>query len=125
MTGLDRNQIELMMEWFDEDLLKTIRVDRPMQIRFMFASLGRRLWPSALSGNPRGLCLGHVILIDQSVSEFDKILFHELVHTEQWRDEMASVLEYLESYGERLPQELRKQQAVIADALDAQLAKAS
>ena len=47
------------------------------------------------------------------------------VHTAQWRDEMASVLEYLESYGDRLPEELRRQQKRVADALDAQLAKAS
>jgi hypothetical protein len=38
---------------------------------------------------------------------------------------MASVLEYLESYGERLPEELRKQQTIIAEALDESLAKAS
>ena len=36
----------------------------------------------------------------------------------QWRDEMASVLEYLESYGDRLPEELRRQQKAIADALE-------
>ncbi|HEY5644015.1 MAG TPA: phosphoenolpyruvate carboxykinase (GTP) [Woeseiaceae bacterium] len=36
----------------------------------------------------------------------------------QWRDEMASVLEYLESYGGRLPDALREQQRLIADALD-------
>ena len=47
------------------------------------------------------------------------------VDTEQWRDEMASVLEYLESYGGRLPAELRRQQQVIAAALDKRLAKAS
>ena len=40
------------------------------------------------------------------------------VDADQWRAEMASVLEYLESYGERLPEELRKQQKSIADALD-------
>jgi phosphoenolpyruvate carboxykinase (GTP) len=47
------------------------------------------------------------------------------VDTEQWRAEMASVLEYLESYGDRLPEELKRQQKVIADALDQNLAKAS
>ena len=47
------------------------------------------------------------------------------MHTAPWREEMASVLEYLESYGDRLPEELRRQQKRIADALDAQLAKAS
>jgi len=36
----------------------------------------------------------------------------------QWRDEMTSVLEYLDSYGERLPDALRAQQQLIADALD-------
>jgi phosphoenolpyruvate carboxykinase (GTP) len=36
----------------------------------------------------------------------------------QWRDEMTSVLEYLDSYGERLPDALRAQQRLIADALD-------
>jgi hypothetical protein len=38
---------------------------------------------------------------------------------------MTSVLEYLESYGDRLPDELRHQQKLIADALDEHLAKAS
>ncbi|MCG8368972.1 MAG: phosphoenolpyruvate carboxykinase (GTP), partial [Proteobacteria bacterium] len=47
------------------------------------------------------------------------------VHAAQWREEMASVLEYLESYGDRLPEELRRQQKIIVDALDAQMAKAS
>jgi phosphoenolpyruvate carboxykinase (GTP) len=47
------------------------------------------------------------------------------VDTEQWRDEMASVLEYLESYGDRLPEELKRQQKMIANALDQNLAKAS
>jgi len=47
------------------------------------------------------------------------------VDTQQWRVEMASVLEYLESYGDRLPAELRRQQQVIAAALDKRLAKAS
>jgi len=47
------------------------------------------------------------------------------VDTEQWRAEMASVLEYLESYGDRLPEELKRQQKIIADALDQSLAKAS
>ena len=47
------------------------------------------------------------------------------VETEQWRAELQSVLEYLESYGERLPDELRRQHKIIADALDDQLAKAS
>ena len=47
------------------------------------------------------------------------------VDTEQWRAEMASILEYLETYGERLPEELRRQQKMIADALDETIAKAS
>ncbi|MEJ2256555.1 MAG: phosphoenolpyruvate carboxykinase (GTP) [Woeseiaceae bacterium] len=47
------------------------------------------------------------------------------VDIDQWREEMASVLEYLDTYGDRLPTELRRQQQTIADALDAQLAKAS
>jgi hypothetical protein len=38
---------------------------------------------------------------------------------------MASILEYFEGYGDRLPEELRQQQKIIADALDAQLARAS
>jgi hypothetical protein len=38
---------------------------------------------------------------------------------------MASVLEYLEGYGDRLPEELRRQQKIIADALNEELAKAS
>jgi phosphoenolpyruvate carboxykinase (GTP) len=47
------------------------------------------------------------------------------VDTEQWQAEMTGVLEYLESYGDRLPEELKRQQKMIADALDASLAKAS
>ena len=47
------------------------------------------------------------------------------IDTEEWRAEMASILEYLEGYGDRLPEELRRQQKAIADALDDSLAKAS
>jgi phosphoenolpyruvate carboxykinase (GTP) len=47
------------------------------------------------------------------------------IDTEEWRAEMASILEYLEGYGDRLPEELRRQQKAIADALDESLAKAS
>jgi len=43
----------------------------------------------------------------------------------QWREEMASVLEYLESYGDRLPEELRRQQKTIADALERDAASAA
>ena len=59
--------------------------------------------------------------------DIDPAVLEELltVDGEQWRAEMASVLEYLESYGDRLPEELRRQQKLIADALDAGLAKAS
>ncbi|MDH3820435.1 MAG: phosphoenolpyruvate carboxykinase domain-containing protein, partial [Gammaproteobacteria bacterium] len=47
------------------------------------------------------------------------------IDTEEWRAEMGSILEYLEGYGDRLPEELRRQQKAIADALDESLAKAS
>jgi len=46
------------------------------------------------------------------------------IDVEQWRAEMASILEYLESYGDRLPDELRRQQKIIADALNEDLAEA-
>ncbi len=71
--------------------------------------------------------LPHVEDLNTSGLDIERETLEELltVHTGQWRDEMASVLEYLESYGDRLPEELRKQQGIIASALDAQLAKAS
>ena len=40
------------------------------------------------------------------------------VNVEQWRSEMESVGEYLESYGERLPDALRKEHARIVDLLN-------
>ena len=60
--------------------------------------------------------------LDIAAETLDELL---TVHTQEWRDEMQSVLEYLESYGDRLPGELRVQQKIIADALDEELAKAS
>jgi phosphoenolpyruvate carboxykinase (GTP) len=39
------------------------------------------------------------------------------IDTDQWRAEMKSVGEYLESYGDRLPDALRQQQQAIEDAL--------
>ena len=39
------------------------------------------------------------------------------IDTDQWRAEMKSVGEYLESYGDRLPEALRQQQRSIAEAL--------
>ncbi len=47
------------------------------------------------------------------------------VDAEQWREEMASVLDYLESFGDRTPEELKRQQKIIANALNESLAKAS
>ena len=47
------------------------------------------------------------------------------VNIDQWRDEMSSILDYLQGYGERLPGELVRQQKLVADALDDKLAKAS
>jgi phosphoenolpyruvate carboxykinase (GTP) len=64
----------------------------------------------------------NTINLDIQPETLDELL---TVDTEQWRAEMASVLEYLESYGDRLPEELKRQQKMIADALDASLAKAS
>ena len=71
--------------------------------------------------------LPHVEDLNTKGLDIERETLEELltVHTDQWRDEMASVLEYLESYGDRLPEELRRQQKRVADALDAQLAKAS
>jgi phosphoenolpyruvate carboxykinase (GTP) len=71
--------------------------------------------------------LPHVSDINTSELDIQPETLDELltVDTEQWRAEMASVIEYLESYGERLPKELKKQQKIIADALDESLAKAS
>ena len=39
------------------------------------------------------------------------------IDRDQWREEMASIGEYLDSYGERLPEALKKQQQAIAAAL--------
>lgn len=71
--------------------------------------------------------LPHVDDINTNNLDIDPATLKELltVDGEQWRAEMASVLEYLEGYGERLPEELRKQQKIIAEALDESLAKAS
>lgn len=40
------------------------------------------------------------------------------INTEQWKDEMASVGEYLRSYGDRLPAELLAAQATVVEALN-------
>jgi len=71
--------------------------------------------------------LPHAGDINTNDLDLDPAILEELltVDSEQWRAEMASVLEYLESYGDRLPEELRVQQKMIADALDETLAKAS
>ncbi len=71
--------------------------------------------------------LPHVEDLNTTGLDIERETLKELltVHSDQWRDEMASVLEYLETYGERLPEELRTQQKLIADALDAQIARAS
>ena len=60
--------------------------------------------------------------LDIAADTLDELL---TVDTQEWRNEMQSVLEYLESYGDRLPGELRVQQKIIADALDDELAQAS
>ena len=39
------------------------------------------------------------------------------VDQEQWRDEMVQIGEYLESYGERLPEQLKTEHQNIVDAL--------
>jgi phosphoenolpyruvate carboxykinase (GTP) len=39
------------------------------------------------------------------------------IDVEQWRQEMESVGEYLESYGDRLPEQLRQEHKRIAEAL--------
>lgn len=85
LSALDRAHIELMEAWFDADFLFKVRMARPSQIRLLLGPIGRRAGLSVLSGSPRGLCLGHVVLIDQGVQELEQVLFHELVHTEQWR----------------------------------------
>ena len=71
--------------------------------------------------------LPHVEDLNTDSLDIDRATLEELltVDADQWRDEMASVLEYLESYGERLPDELVRQQKIIADALDEKLARAS
>ena len=60
--------------------------------------------------------------LDIDAGTLDELL---TIDAEQWQSEMASILEYLEGYGDRLPEELRAQQKIIADALNARLARAS
>jgi phosphoenolpyruvate carboxykinase (GTP) len=71
--------------------------------------------------------LPHAEDLNMSGLGIDAATLKELltVDSEQWRDEIASIREYLESYGERLPAELLRQQKTIADALDQRLARAS
>ena len=71
--------------------------------------------------------LPHAEDLNTTGLDIDPATLEELltVDGEQWRDEIASIREYLESYGERLPRELLKQQKIIADALDKRLARAS
>ena len=47
------------------------------------------------------------------------------IDSKQCRDEMISLGEYLESYGDRIPRELLRQQLQVVDALSHELAKAS
>jgi phosphoenolpyruvate carboxykinase (GTP) len=47
------------------------------------------------------------------------------INTEQCRNEMVSLGEYLQGYGERTPDSLMEQQRIVLDALDATLARAS
>ncbi len=70
--------------------------------------------PHASDLNTKGL--------DIAAQTLDELL---TVDTREWRDEMKAVLEYLDTYGDRLPGELRVQQRIIADALDEQSAHAS
>lgn len=71
--------------------------------------------------------LPHAEDLNTTNLDIDPATLDELltVKTDQWREEMASVLEYLESFGDRTPEELKVQQKIIADALDEQMAKAS
>jgi phosphoenolpyruvate carboxykinase (GTP) len=46
------------------------------------------------------------------------------VDAQQWRDEMISLGKYLESYGDRTPAELMRQQQLVLAALDKELARA-
>ncbi len=43
----------------------------------------------------------------------------------QWRDEMISLGKYLNSYGDRTPRALLRQQEIVLDALSEEVAKAS
>ena len=40
------------------------------------------------------------------------------VNVEQWKDEMASIGDYLSSYGERLPADLMAAQEAVVNALN-------
>ena len=53
--------------------------------------------------------------LDVSAATMDALL---AVNTEQWKDEMTSVGEYLKSYGDRLPAELLAAQADVVRALE-------
>ena len=53
--------------------------------------------------------------LDVSAATMDALLS---INTEQWKDEMASVGEYLKSYGDRLPAELLAAQADVVKALE-------
>ena len=71
--------------------------------------------------------LPHVEDLNTNGLDIERETLEELltVNIDQWRDEMSSILDYLQGYGERLPGELVTQQKLIADALDDKLAKAS
>jgi phosphoenolpyruvate carboxykinase (GTP) len=57
--------------------------------------------------------------IDTSGLEIDDDVMQALlsVDIDQWNDEMTSVGEYLESYGDRLPKALRAEHAAVVEAL--------
>jgi len=71
--------------------------------------------------------LPHVEDLNTNGLKIDRAALEELtsIDAEQWRQEMTEILEYLETYGDRLPDELRRQQAMIVEALDSELAEAS
>ena len=83
---LDTKQHEHLLGWFDQELLESVMIARPEKIRMAFESIGRRIFSSSFSGHPRGLCLGRVVLVDHAVQDVLPIVFHELVHTLQWKE---------------------------------------
>jgi len=83
-VGLDGERIERLRGWFDAQLLASVRVARPQQVRLIGASVARRLGVRGLPIEPAGICLGQVVVIEEGVGLETDVLFHELVHTVQW-----------------------------------------